>query len=140
VIDSIRLRAWRDEDASALAAAWGDPEVRRWTAVPEDPSEEHAAHWIAGCEDRRRRGVSLDLVVSPLDSDEVLGEVGFVRERDIAVMGWWVAPRHRGQGIATAAVRLLAERARAAGLEPVARVDPANTASLRIARNAGVAC
>jgi RimJ/RimL family protein N-acetyltransferase len=132
------LRPWCSDDALALAAAWADPEIRRWTEVPDDISEEAAARWIAGWEERGRRGIALDLVVSPIDGDEVLGEVGFVRDGRLARCGWWVASAHRGRGVATAAVTQLAARARELGLEPVAEVDPANEASRRIAERAGL--
>jgi RimJ/RimL family protein N-acetyltransferase len=135
----VRLRPWDVADAGALAAAWRDPEVRRWTAVPEDTSEAAAVRWIEGWEARARSGVALDLVVSPLAGDEVLGEVGFVRDGTVARCGWWVVAAHRGQGVASEAVALLAARARALGLDPVADVDGANAASIRVAERAGIA-
>ena len=82
-------------------------------------------------------------MISPADGPpEVLGEVGLAPidwEAMEAHIGWWVAPRARGRGLATRAVTLLAGWTRAAlELVPVAVVDPANRASVSVARRAGV--
>lgn len=142
----VRLRPWADTDAdaAALAAAWADAEIRRWTAVPADPSEAHARRWIAGEGQRRSRGIALDLVVSPADpaDDTVLGEVGLVTMAggpDRAEVGWWTAPAHRRQGIATRAMTLFATWCRdALGIELFAEVDPDNAPSIWVAESAGV--
>lgn len=135
------LRPWRPDDAPALVAAWADPEIQRWTAVPPVADGAYAARWIAGWEARRRAGLSLDLVVDV--AGEVAGEVGLSsRDLDAATvaLGWWVAPTLRGRGFATAAVGLVAEWCRAElGLEPRAVVDPANRASAAVALAAGLA-
>ena len=152
----IRLRAWGvtataagvATDAEALAAAWADPDIQRWSAVPPPShrSVAHAARWIRHEEDRRRAGLAIDLVISPSTDDEqhvVLGEVGLAPidwTTRTAQIGWWVERSARGQGIATRAVGLLAGWARdRLDLRPVATVDPANRASWRVAERAGVA-
>ena len=140
----VRLRPWRPDDAPALAAAWGDEAIRRWTAVPADPTEDHARRWISGAELRREQGVALDFVVSPHDptDDAVLGEVGLVTMAggpSRAEVGWWTAPSHRRQGIATRAVTLLARWCGdELGIELFAEVDPDNPASLWVAEAAGL--
>jgi RimJ/RimL family protein N-acetyltransferase len=104
-----------------------------------------AERWIAGEAGRRASDRALDLVVAPLgDEDTVLGEVGlrnFDPARRRAEIGWWLAPEHRGQGLASAAVRLLATWALGppcALLQVWARIDPGNTASARVAAAAGL--
>jgi RimJ/RimL family protein N-acetyltransferase len=140
----VRLRPWTAGDAAALAAAWADDEVRRWTAVPADPSLDRASRWIAGEALRRSQGVALDLVVSPSDpeDDTVLGEVGLVTMAggpDRAEVGWWTAADHRRQGVATRAVTLFAGWCRdTLGIELFAEVDPDNPASLWVAESAGI--
>jgi [ribosomal protein S5]-alanine N-acetyltransferase len=111
------LRRWGEppgdleHDAEALAAAWADPEVARWTAVPKEPTHRSvaaAARWIAGEPERRARRLALDVVVgSPDDGGrEVLGEVGLTRfdAQGRAEIGFWLPPAARGRGLATAAV------------------------------------
>ena len=142
----IRLRAWGEDDGdvAALVLAWADEEIRKWTSVPEDRSEAHAAEWIAGAYSRQLRSIAIDLVVSPADPDDftVLGEVGLVTMLGgpaRAEMGWWVAAPHRRQGIATRAVQLLAGWARGVlEFELFAEVDPDNPPSIWVAESAGL--
>lgn len=140
----VRLRSWCVDDAPALAAAWVDDGVRRFARVPHPADEATAARWITGAERRWADRAALDLVVSPMGDDAVLGEVGlgpFDTSRNAAAVGYWVAAGARGRGVASAAVRLLATWA----LDPaglglaalVATTDPANPASAAVLRRAG---
>jgi RimJ/RimL family protein N-acetyltransferase len=143
----LRLRPWAEDDARALAAAWADEEIRRWTAAPQldlEAAEAQARRWIAGADERRQRGLALDLVVSPAEDDdtEVLGEVGLVTLAGGPArveLGWWTAPAHRRQGVATRAVSLVAAWCRETlELEVFAEVDADNPASIWVAEAAGV--
>ena len=136
------LRAWSVGDAGALAAAWVDPEVVRWTAVPAEHDEAAARRWIGGEARRRQRGLALDLVIDVAGT--VAGEVGlaaFDPSHRTAEVGWWVAAPHRGRGLATEAVRAVASWATTEldldGL--VARCQAANAPALGVARSAGFA-
>jgi RimJ/RimL family protein N-acetyltransferase len=136
----LRLRPWTLDDAPALVAAWGDPEVARWTGVPPVPDDAAARRWIAGDDRRRATRLSLDLVVEV--GGVLAGEVGLTGLAQPGVeaeLGWWVAAEHRGGGIATRAVRLVADWALGALQLPSLRAicDPANPASAAVARNAG---
>jgi ribosomal-protein-alanine N-acetyltransferase len=134
------LRPWAPADAGALAAAWADADIAHWTAVPTDRSETAAAAWIAGWDERRRRGLSLDLVVAAVtDEATVLGEVGAAFVTRPPQVGWWLLPGARGRGLATRAVRLFCDRLFAAGAatELVADIDPGNPASRAVAIGAG---
>ncbi len=142
------LRAWREDDAPALAAAWADPEIARDATVPGDASVDAARRWIAGADLRAATGVSLDRVVGPVDGDEVWGEVGIAclrarttgteDERVLWDVGWWVVGAHRGRGVASAAVALLVGWAAAdAHLAPlVARIAPGHAVSEAVATRA----
>jgi RimJ/RimL family protein N-acetyltransferase len=137
----VSLRAWQPGDAPALAAAWADPDVARWTGVPDgDRGVERAARWIAGEADRRQRGLALDLVVTA--GDEVVGEVGIARVdtgHRIAEAGWWLTAPARGRGLAGRAVGLFATWAvtELCVDQLYARLDPANPASAGVAARAG---
>ena len=150
------LRPWELRDAATLVAAWSDPEVRRWLPVPDHADRAAAADWIAGDADRRRAGLSLDLVaVEPVTGPgigsgvaveaaaDVLGEVGlsaFDPEDGVAMIGWWTVDRHRRRGVATEMVRLLTTWALGPplGLDVlVAEVEPANPGSVAVALAAG---
>ena len=133
------LRPWHLDDAAALVAAWADPEIQRWTGVPEVRDLAAAARWIAGDDVRRERWLSLDLVVER--GGQVAGEVGlssFDRQAGTAEVGWWTAPAHRGLGVASTAAGLVVAWARdRLALEVIARCDAANPASVAVARRAG---
>ncbi|HEY9556167.1 MAG TPA: GNAT family N-acetyltransferase, partial [Acidimicrobiales bacterium] len=60
-------------------------------------------------------------------------------ESAIAEIGWWVAPGHRGRGVATTAARLMADWAVAElSVDAVlARCQADNPASVAVARAAG---
>lgn len=140
--DRFHLRPWVPADAPALAAAWVDPEVARWTGVPPEHDEAAARRWIAGEEHRRQRGLALDLVVDT--GGTVAGEVGLAglgRRPGTAEVGWWLGADHRGRGLAAAAVQLFAEWATAElSLDVLlARCHHDNPASAAVARRAGFA-
>jgi RimJ/RimL family protein N-acetyltransferase len=141
--DVVRLRLWTAPDVPALVAAWADEEIQRWTRVPPVRDEAAALRWITAERLRRDRGLALDLVIAPAEPGDsrVLGEVGMVPLAggpSPAELGWWVAPEHRRQGVATRAVRLFAGWLRThAGFEDlVADVDAGNPASIRVAESA----
>ncbi len=134
------LRPWRPADTGGLLAAWSDPDIVRWTGVPQDRSAAAATLWIAGWEDRRRRGLALDLVVAAVaDEATVLGEVGATFVARPPAVGWWVLPAARRRGLATRAVRLFVTSLLATGAasELVADIDRANPASVAVALAAG---
>lgn len=137
------LRPWSPDDADALVEAWADPEVQRWTGAPEHPDRSRAAAWIRRTQDLRTSGRSLDLVI---DVDgEVAGEVGLVPGTEgrarAGEIGWWLLPRHRGQGLAAEAVRAFVAWSLdpgGLGLDHVeAWCDTANPRSGRVAGAAG---
>ena len=116
-----------------------DPEVQRWTAVPAVRDIAYARRWIAGDGERRRRGLSLDLVVERHGG--VAGEVGLSsvdRDRGTAEIGWWTAPARRRQGTASTAASLVVAWAHdVLGLACIARCDLANPGSVAVAERAG---
>jgi RimJ/RimL family protein N-acetyltransferase len=135
----VSLRPWRIDDGPALVAAWADPDIQRWTGVPVRRDLAAAERWIAGDDERRRRDLSLDLVVDR--AGEVVGEVGlsaFDRAAGTVDIGWWTAAAHRRQGVATGAATLLVRWAREElGLTATARCDAANPGSVAVAERAG---
>ncbi|MCU1499231.1 MAG: putative acetyltransferase [Acidimicrobiales bacterium] len=142
---TLALRAWGCErgDAVALAAAWADPEIARWTAVPQSHDEAAAARWIAAEASRRAAGRALDLVVTGRDdASEVRGEVGLVvvdARRRWAEVGYWTAAPWRGRGLATTALATCSAWALAELplVRLFARTAPGNPASVAVARRAG---
>jgi RimJ/RimL family protein N-acetyltransferase len=140
---TVLLRAWRDADAPGIVAAVADPEIPRWTRVPEDYTLRDAVGFLASQEPMRRRGEHLGLaLVSPAAPDDVLGSLSLLRphwEHGRIEIGWWIAAPARGRGLATAGARLLArwalERLGVARIDCF--VDTDNLASRRVAERAG---
>jgi len=136
------LRAWREEDAPAVAAGLTDPEFRRQALFDAPGSgEQQAADLLSRAAERDR--AQLDLAIadgtqpnrvlggcSLHSADQVFSRVG---------VGYWLLPSARGMGAASRAVILLSYWA----LGPLgfARVEltcgPANTASQRVAQLSG---
>ncbi|RVT88670.1 GNAT family N-acetyltransferase [Inhella crocodyli] len=135
------LRPWRSTDAEALARAANDDEVLRWMSDtwPEPYTLKDAQWWVdegqlamgdnwAIClHDVPQGGCGL----SPLD--------GF--QRCNLETGWWLAPAHWGQGVASHAARLMVARGLAQdGITRVfAPIHAGNTRSMGVARRAGMA-
>jgi RimJ/RimL family protein N-acetyltransferase len=139
---TVRLRLLTEADLPAVVAACQDPEIPRWTRVPDSYGDSNAREWFEAQQQGRDAGSELHLVVVDARGDELLGSIGLVAidwEDMRGSIGYWVAPEARGRGIATRAVRLLA----AWGFDELGlgRVEiksqPDNAASHRVAERAG---
>ncbi len=103
----ITLRLWTDADAEARAAAFSDPEIVRWTDLPEVYTPEDAARDIHRAGELQATGERLGFAIVNA-SGEVIGGIDLmigIYER--AELGYVVAAPHRRQGHATRAVHLL---------------------------------
>jgi RimJ/RimL family protein N-acetyltransferase len=139
---TVALRAWRDDDVSALVAALADGEISRWTRVPHPYGPADAIAWLMAQRAARARGDTLSLaIVAAAEPGRPLGSIGItVLHRDArAEIGYWVARHARGRGLATRALGLLTRHAFSA--LRIARVElvtlPGNAASQAVARRAG---
>ena len=145
----LELRPWREDaaDLDAYAALCADPEVMRHIGAGRPLTRAEAATQLARfAEHWRRHGFGLRAAVLRA-SGEVAGFVGIaragqpgVRPGDVEI-GWRLARRHWGRGLATEgglAVRDDAfARLRLARLVAFAR--PANGASIAVMRKLGMA-
>ncbi len=139
----IRLRLHADADVPAIVAACQDPEIPRWTRVPDQYGETEARAWLAQETEGRAGGEALGLVIVGPDDGGLLGSIGARLELadGRCELGYWTARRARGRGVATRAVRLLSGWAfEALGVGRLQiLVEPDNTASRRVAERAGFA-
>ena len=138
--DTFVLRPWRPEDVDVLVAALQDPEIPRWTRIPEPYTEDEGRAFldrsVAGWENAT--GASFAIVDA--GHGGLLGSIGVrFHEPAAASVGYWVAEDARGRGIATQALRLVAHWVlRDVGVERVELVtDPENAPSQRVAERAG---
>ena len=137
----IGLRPWREEDLGVIAALCRDPDVARFTRVPDPYTDADARAWMDGLPTGLAEGAAVRLAIVA-GGGEPVGSIGLridPFDRDIAEAGYMVAAAARGRGVATTALRL-ASRWGLGGLG-VARVQLSthvdNPASQRVAQRAG---
>lgn len=136
------LRPWRDSDQQALVEACRDPEIVRWTRVPDNYGPTDAKAYLLGRWDMLSAGLAAPFAIVAASDGQLLGSVSLLRiawEHRRAEVGYWLGARGRGDGHATRAVRLISAWGFASlDLE---RIDllasAANHASQRVAERAG---
>ena len=140
----IALRPARDSDVPAIVAACADPEISRWTRVPQPYTPEDARGFLAAAATEAAQGAGVALVVVGADDDRLIGTVGLMdvdRAAGRGEIGYWIAAGERGRGAATRAVVLLRDWAhRALGLTRIEVLPHRDNApSNRVAVRAGFA-
>jgi RimJ/RimL family protein N-acetyltransferase len=136
------LRPKTPDDADALTAACQDPEIPRWTAVPSPYTRADAERFIVASEVEAAAGKAANLLAVDARDGSLLGSFSVLeldRAPGYGEIGYWVAAEARGRGVATRAVRLLADWAREVlgltRIEVLAHLD--NVPSRRVAVKAG---
>jgi len=106
----VMLRPWIAQDAPAVFAACQDPEIGRWTNVPQPYLAEHAEGFIARSIEEWHNGTAAMFAITDSATGELLGSI--TREPmtgHIAEFGYWLATQARGRGAATRALRLIVD-------------------------------
>lgn len=132
------LSARHLDDLDALAR---DPDVLRFTRVPEPPPPGFARTWLARYEAGRRTGTAEGFAAVGAGGDFL----GLALAPDIDAegrqleLGYIVAPSARGRGVATAMLRELTRWAfaEAGALRAYLLIETGNVASLRVAERCG---
>jgi RimJ/RimL family protein N-acetyltransferase len=137
------LRDWRDDDESAVAPMFDEPD-RRFSSLPALYSQAAALAHIARLRAKRDAGELLALAVTrrgavPLGNVNLVFRFGADTRQ--AALGYWISPAARGQGLALAASRLLSDWSfRALSLTRIELlIEPHNAPSLRVAERLGAA-
>jgi RimJ/RimL family protein N-acetyltransferase len=136
----VTLRPFRTADIPDIVAACRDPEIPRWTRVPDDYTEADAQAFLAMAAEGREAGTAIVLAVCDAVSGGLLGATGIHGIGEgTGEIGYWIRREARGRGIAPRSVRLVSRWALTqvglARLELLA--EPANPASQRVAEKAG---
>ena len=137
----VRLRPPQPADVPDLVEACHDPEMVRWTSIPQPYGEAEAEGFLAVIEEGWASGRTAVFFISTAEhGDRYCGTIDLrLDSNGGAEVGFSVAPWARGAGVCTAAVRLICRWAfDGLGLgrvEWLAHVG--NDASRRVAEKAG---
>jgi RimJ/RimL family protein N-acetyltransferase len=136
------LRPWRDADLHALVEACRDPEIVRWTRVPDNYGEADARAFLLQRYDAVLAGTTAPFAIVHAVERTLIGSISLMRldsDNRRGEVGYWLAREARGQGHATRAVGLICDWGAAElGLE---RIDllaaTENEPSQRVAERSG---
>ena len=119
----------------------GDPDVLRYTRVPEQRDGRFVDGWIAGYVQGWRDGARAGFAIVQPGDGAFLGMCGLIRiewEMGEAEIGYVVAPAARGRGVAGRAIELVSRWAFDLGLARIeAVIDVENQPSQKVAERAG---
>jgi RimJ/RimL family protein N-acetyltransferase len=137
----VTLRAPHADDVPAIVEACRDPEIVRWTRVPDPYDEDDARDFLRHAKSQLENGTAAVAAIADAGTGEYLGSIDLrLNARDLrGDIGYFVAPWARGRGLAVRAVNLLAvygfRRLRLGRIEITTHPD--NIASQRVAERAG---
>lgn len=136
------VRRWRDSDLPDLFAVYGDADAMRWVGDGEPITHEECVRWLEVTRrNYEKRGYGM-FAVELRSTPGVIGFCGIVHPGDQAEPELKYAYRrsHWGRGFATeVVVGLLRYASSTHGLHHlIATVAPANSASIRVLRKAGM--
>ncbi|HEY7196134.1 MAG TPA: GNAT family protein [Gaiellaceae bacterium] len=133
------LRPWREADAGPLIAACSDPEIARWTPVPQPYTDADAIAFLARAREGWRSGSTASFAIVGAATDELLGSIELRLHGARASVGYWLGEGARGRGIATRALRLVTDWAFSSlGVTRIElTTDPENVPSQRVAERVG---
>ncbi len=140
--DRLRFATWTWEDWKEFRNLTSDPLVVRYLGTGEPWPDERVQEFVARqCENWEKHRICLWKLL-PKDSDMLIGICGLQRlpgGPDVEI-GWWLAPSHWGQGLATeAALHTLAYGFEVSNLgRIVAIAQAANRDSLRVMERIGM--
>jgi RimJ/RimL family protein N-acetyltransferase len=140
-MEPVRLELLNESHLAAVASIVADPEILRFTRVPEPTPEDFPQEWLALYEAGRRDGTRE--AFAAVDGDgRLLGlalAFGIDRTEGELELGYMVAPAERGRGVGTAILRALTDWAFAeAGAQRIRLIiDTVNEPSLKVAERCG---
>lgn len=136
----VTLRAWEPTDAPAVFAACQDPLIARFLPVPQPYTETVANEFVAVRRADWEGDDERSFAITDASTGELLGSIArHLRAEHRAEAGYWLAPGARGRGVATHALRLVADWS--LDVTGLIRLElfthPENNASGRVAERAG---
>ena len=138
------LRAFAATDLQLILDASSDPLIPLITSVPSTPDPLAAQAFLTRQLARLRDGEGYSFAIADSTTDEAFGQIGLWLQnlaQGRASIGYWVAARHRGHGVASRALGMISTWG--LDLPGVHRlelyVEPWNEASWRTAEHVGYA-
>jgi [ribosomal protein S5]-alanine N-acetyltransferase len=136
------LRLPADEDVPRIVEACRDPEVSRYTTVPNPYQRSHTMEWMQRGLAGVAAGTDLHTVIAEARGEDVFGTISLHeinRYASRCVAGYLIGPWARGRGIAARSLRLLCRFAfDDLRLERVeVTIEPQNAASRATAESVG---
>ena len=130
------------DDVVWLCDSCRDPEVMRWTRLPQPYQPRHAIEFVEAAGQRAARGSDVALLIELTDSGELLGACGLMNiGSGRAEIGYWLAADGRGRGAASAAVDRLVTLAKDLGVKVLeADVMVGNERSELVLERCGFVC
>jgi RimJ/RimL family protein N-acetyltransferase len=138
----VRLRLPADADVPRIVEACRDPDVSRYTTVPNPYQPSHTVEWMQRGLAGIAAGTDVHTVIAEADGSDVLGTISLHeinRHSARCVAGYLIGPWARGRGIAARSLRLLCRFAfDDLRLERVeVTIEPENAASRATAESVG---
>jgi RimJ/RimL family protein N-acetyltransferase len=140
-IDGLRLVPFAEEHLEAVDGLLDDPDIMRFTRIPDPVPEDFTRTWFARYEAGRREGTRA--AFAAVDGDGRFVGLALAptidREGREVELGYLVAPDARGRGVATRMLALLTRWAfdEAGAVRAALIIDVANPASERVAERCG---
>jgi RimJ/RimL family protein N-acetyltransferase len=136
--EGLILRDWQETDLAAMPELFDHPDIAYWTPLRTPFDETASLARLDRCRQLRTKGTVILLAIT-IDGGAPLGEVMLRRAPEGTELGYAVGPKHRGQGLAVRAVRVMAAYAfDQLGVDQVIlELEAENTASVAVATKAG---
>jgi len=140
-LGSVVLRPFRRADLPLVSELAADPYLPLIGSIPSIYTDEAGLAYLARQHQRLADGSGYSFAIADRVNDRALGGAGLWLQSasERATLGYAVAPRHRGRGVATEALSALT--AFGWSLAPLTRlelyIEPWNVGSVRVAERSG---
>lgn len=138
----LTLRDPQMSDSQMLLSMYADPIVMRYTGRYPFTNLEMASEWLKRLQDGFREGKSLRWVITPADSEEYMGDIGYHQwdpGKSSCEIGYRLSRVYWGKGLMSEALRaVLAYGFKTLALQTVdALIDEQNNRSIRLMERNG---
>jgi len=108
--ERIILKIPEQKDAKKICKYINDKAVARYTTLPHPYKLKHAKEWIKKANKNFRNKTSYEFSIILKETDEIIGGIGLThvdKNNKNAEVGYWLARKYWGQGLAKEALNLI---------------------------------